>query len=115
MRQHFRDETSGLTITVSGIEPPLEEAQHQLAEQEGISINRAALKLLLRGANLERPRERSAIGSDLGQLFGTWKSRKPRSFLLRSVPANRSMRNSGAESSPPTKRQEQIICSNSPL
>lgn len=44
-----------------------------LARREGISLNKAALKLLRRGAGLERESKPSnVIGDALDDLIGTW-------------------------------------------
>ena len=45
----------------------------QLANREGISLNRAVLKLLRRGAGLgERKGDSDTVGSSLDHLIGTW-------------------------------------------
>lgn len=47
-------------------------AIRRLANRDGTSLNRAAVKLLRRGAGLERGRGRDTVGSSLDHLIGTW-------------------------------------------
>lgn len=58
----------------------LEEIRH-LAKTEGISLNRAALRLLSKGAGLPSPKERRAIGNALDHLIGTWSEKEMNRFL----------------------------------
>ncbi|MHC4473660.1 MAG: antitoxin [Planctomycetota bacterium] len=69
-------------LTIRGFDPDLQDALRRLAEHEGISLNRAALKLMRRGAGLgpeARPPER--IGNRLDHLMGTWSEADEREFL----------------------------------
>ena len=60
-------------LTIRGIDDALESRIQQLAHQEGISLNRAAMKLLRRGAGLaERGGSANTIGTALDHLIGTW-------------------------------------------
>lgn len=61
-------------LTLRGFDPELERRIRDLAEREGLSLNKAALKLLRRGAGLERPPSEptNAIGSALDDCIGTW-------------------------------------------
>ena len=73
-----------MQITLRGISPELSEALTRLARAEGISLNKAALKLLHRGAGLTKgkgPEAKTLIGSDLNHLFGTWKPSEAEAFL----------------------------------
>ena len=68
-------------LTITGIDDELAACLRGLAEREGISLNRAALKLLRRGAGLTDVRESTgAIGSSLDDLFGTWTEEEARRF-----------------------------------
>jgi hypothetical protein len=60
-----------IQITLRGMSPELEAHLRRLAETEGISLNRAALRLMADGAGLRRPRP-DVIGSSLDDLIGTW-------------------------------------------
>lgn len=74
-----------MQITIRGIEPELEQILRRLSRDEGISLNKAALRLLARGANLNRPRaDPQTIGQDLDHLFGTW-TRKEAEDFQRSI------------------------------
>ncbi len=60
-------------LTIRGFDDLLESRIQQLAHQEGISLNRAVMKLLRRGAGLtERGRSANTIGTALDHLIGTW-------------------------------------------
>lgn len=60
-------------LTIRGIDDELASRIRQLASQEGISLNRAVLKLLHRGAGLGEHRSGSnTVGGSLDHLIGTW-------------------------------------------
>ena len=60
-------------LTIRGFDDALESRIQQLAHQEGISLNRAVMKLLRRGAGLEeRVGSADTIGTALDHLIGTW-------------------------------------------
>ncbi len=60
-------------LTIRGFDRELEHRIRQLASREGVSLNRAVLKLLRRGAGLAEPDENTNIvGSSLDHLIGTW-------------------------------------------
>ena len=60
-------------LTIRGFDDELRERIHQLARREGISLNRAVLKLLRRGAGLGERNDRSeVVGDSLDHLIGTW-------------------------------------------
>ena len=44
----------------------------RLANRDGTSLNRAAVKLLRRGAGLDRTQGRDRVGPALDHLIGTW-------------------------------------------
>ena len=59
-------------LTVRGFDDELIAKLRGLADQEGTSLNQAALKLLRRGAGLlEAEENTNRIGSSLDDLFGT--------------------------------------------
>ena len=67
-------------LTLRGLGPALEKEIRTLARRERISLNKAALRLLEKGAGLgTRPDDR--IGSSLDHLFGTWKPEEARELL----------------------------------
>ena len=60
-------------LTIRGFDDELARRIRQLASREGISLNRAVLKLLRRGAGLgERKGDSDTVGSSLDHLIGTW-------------------------------------------
>ena len=64
-------------LTVRGFDSELEKRIRQLAHREGISLNRAVLKLLRRGAGLqERHDSPNVVGTSLDHLIGTWTERE---------------------------------------
>ena len=59
-------------LTIRGLGDELARAIRLLANRDGTSLNRAALKLLRRGAGLERGQGRDTVGASLDHLIGTW-------------------------------------------
>jgi hypothetical protein len=58
-------------LTVRGFQKDLKEALVTLAETEGLSLNRAALELMRRGAGLSGEVKPRTINHDLDEFFGT--------------------------------------------
>ena len=68
-------------LTVRGFDDELSAAMRQLANREGISLNRAALMLLRKGAGLTNSKGNpNAIGSSLDDLFGVWSQDEAEGF-----------------------------------
>lgn len=64
-------------LTIRGFDGELEQCIRQLAGREGISLNRAVLRLLRRGAGLEERYESPhVVGTSLDHLIGTWTDRE---------------------------------------
>ena len=64
-------------LTVRGFGDELGAAVRRLAAQERISLNKAALRLLRRGAGLSDGVDQpSTVGSSLDHLIGSWSSRE---------------------------------------
>ena len=60
-------------LTVRGFDDELAEAIRRVAERDGISLNKAALKLLRKGAGLSENADRAnTVGSSLDHLIGAW-------------------------------------------
>ena len=59
-------------LTVRGLGDELTRAIRRLANRDGTSLNRAAVKLLRRGAGLEDGQGADTVGSSLDHLIGTW-------------------------------------------
>ena len=68
-------------LTVRGFDEQLTDALRQLAERDGTSLNKAALKLLRRGAGLTDVKvSADTVGSSLDDLFGKWSSEEVEAF-----------------------------------
>ncbi|MCY3547058.1 MAG: hypothetical protein OXH51_13215 [Gemmatimonadetes bacterium] len=59
-------------LTIRGLGNELGRAIHRLANRDGTSLNRAAVKLLRRGAGLEEGSGANTVGSSMDHLIGTW-------------------------------------------
>lgn len=58
-------------LTIRGFDDELADYIRNLARREGISLNRAVMRLVRRGANLDEP-DADVVGSSLDHLMGTW-------------------------------------------
>ena len=69
-------------LTVRGFDEPLERRLREVARQHGVSLNRAALHLLRKGAGL-RPEATKAdvVGDSLDRLIGSWSETEAEEFL----------------------------------
>lgn len=63
-------QNDSLTQLTVRLDDSLAQAVKELASTEGISLNKAAVRLLRRGAGLEAPRKK--VGNSLDKYFGTW-------------------------------------------
>lgn len=70
-----------MQITLRGIDPALERRIRQVADEEGLSLNKAALRILRRGAGVGEEGARHRIGDRLDAFFGTWTAAEAREFL----------------------------------
>ncbi len=60
-------------LTLSGFDEELAGRIRHLANQEGLSLSQAALRLLRLGAGLDQPKDTDGtVGSSLDHLIGTW-------------------------------------------
>ena len=59
-------------LTIRGFDDELANRIRQLASREGISLNRAVLRLLREGVGLEDRKRGDTVGSSLDHLIGTW-------------------------------------------
>lgn len=68
-------------LTIRGFDERLEYQIRRIAEREHISLNKAALKLMCRGAGLDRdtPND-NAIGDRLDDFIGSWSRERAREF-----------------------------------
>jgi len=69
-------------LTIRGLDEPLFQRLQQFARQEGISLNKAALLLLKRGAGLDPARQQAEeVGHSLDHLIGAWSQEEEHAFL----------------------------------
>jgi hypothetical protein len=68
-------------LTLRGFDSRLARELERVARQEGISLNKAALRLMRLGAGLEEQGAPATIGHSLDDLIGTWTRREAESFL----------------------------------
>jgi hypothetical protein len=69
-------------LSLRGFDPDLEKRIRELARKEGISLNQASLRLLRKGAGLERTGAAGhTVGDSLDHLIGTWSSEESNEFL----------------------------------
>lgn len=62
-------------LTIRGFEPRLERELRTLARAKGVSLNKAALELMRRGANLtaETDGDPDTVGNSFDAFIGSWK------------------------------------------
>jgi hypothetical protein len=67
-------------LTIRGFDKPLERRLRDEARSDGLSLNRAALKLMRRGAGLDRAAPAEGVGASLDHLIGTWSAEDARAM-----------------------------------
>ena len=68
-------------LTIRGFDAELEKRLREEARREGLSLSRAAIALMRRGAGLESAhRPAQVIGRSLDHLFGTWDEQESHAF-----------------------------------
>lgn len=74
-------------LSVRGFDKELSKRLRETARREHISLNRAALVLLRRGAGLlQKKDDRVCVGDSLDKFIGSW-SKRDESALLRGIAA----------------------------
>lgn len=68
-------------LTIRGFDLELEQKIRNLARREGISMNKAALRLLRKGADLSESAEGGRIGTRLHKYAGTMSDEEARELL----------------------------------
>jgi len=69
-------------LSLRGFDPELEKRIREIAKKEGLSLNRATLRLLRNGAGLDDTgRAESIVGNSLDRLIGKWSSKEEKEFL----------------------------------
>ena len=59
-------------ITLRGLDPRLRRELQAIARRDGISLNKAAIRLLAKGAGHGRQEDVDRIGESLDPFIGTW-------------------------------------------
>ena len=67
-------------LTLRGFDKELERRLRHEAQANGISLNRAALKLMRRATGLDAAVPANVVGSGLDHLIGTWSESDARSL-----------------------------------
>ena len=68
-------------LTIRGFDGELERRLRHLAKEQGISLNRAALALMCRGAGLDSPgMQPDVVGTSLDHLMGIWSEEEAAEF-----------------------------------
>ena len=74
-------------LSLRGFDPELEKRIRELARREGLSLNRATLRLLRNGAGLgDKGRTDSTVGDSLDHLIGKWSADEEEEFLRSIAP-----------------------------
>ena len=69
-------------LSLRGFDPLLEKQIRQAARSRGISLNKAALFLMRKGAGLDSPQAKvNVVGDSLDPLIGRWSEEEERDFL----------------------------------
>lgn len=70
-----------MQLTLRGFDKELESEIKKMARREGISLNRAVLRLLRKATGLgEGPGDESGIGDAIDRFAGTWSDEEAREF-----------------------------------
>ena len=74
-------------LSLRGFDKQLERRLRELARREGVSLNKAALMLLKKGAGLIEPGESStAIGGALDRFIGRWSETEEKQLIESIAP-----------------------------
>ncbi|MBI2821962.1 MAG: antitoxin [Acidobacteria bacterium] len=71
-------------LSLRGFDKELQRRLRKLAQQRGISLNKAALVLLRKGAGLDEKQEGAdVVGDSLDHLIGRWSEKEEKEFLAK--------------------------------
>jgi hypothetical protein len=74
-------------LSVRGFDAALEKQIRKIARKQGISLNRATICLLRKGAGLtESGRNANVVGDSLDHLIGKWSEAESKAFLKSIAP-----------------------------
>ena len=69
-------------LSLRGFDPELARKIHEVARKKGISLNRATISLLRKGAGLvENGKSADVVGDSLDHLIGKWSEEESKEFL----------------------------------
>lgn len=68
-------------LTLRGLDERVRREIRELARREKISLNKAAIRLLEKGAGVGSSEDGDRVGHSLDHLIGTWSARDAESFL----------------------------------
>lgn len=69
-------------LTIRGFDKDLERKLRQVAREQRLSLNKAALFLLRKGAGLSGPgKTKDVVGESLDHLIGKWSEEEEKEFL----------------------------------
>lgn len=68
-------------LTLRGLDPRVQREIRELARRERISLDKAALRLLGKGAGIGPTDQADCIGNSLDHLIGTWSEKDSRELL----------------------------------
>jgi hypothetical protein len=68
-------------LTLRGLDRRLQRQIRELARREGVSLNKAAVRLLEQGAGIGKAEQADRIGGSLDHLIGTWTDDEADAFL----------------------------------
>lgn len=67
-------------LTLRGFDPELELRLRQIAKSLGLSLNKAALFLMRKGAGLDKADRPNVVGHSVDHLIGVWSEEDEREF-----------------------------------
>lgn len=71
-------------LSLRGFDTELQHRLQKLAQQRGLSLNKAVLLLLRKGAGLEEDQKGGrVVGDSLDHLIGRWSEKEEKEFLAR--------------------------------
>jgi hypothetical protein len=74
-------------LSLRGFDPELEKEIREIARKQGISLNRATICLLRKGAGLEeKSKSADVVGNSLDHLIGKWSDEEAKAFLKSIAP-----------------------------
>ena len=69
-------------LTLRGFDEALSQQLQKVAKEERLSLNKAALLLLRKGAGVEKnPQQVNVVGDSLDHLIGSWSAKREKEFL----------------------------------